>query len=236
MLNVASPTTDMTWQLRQFSIFDHLDPASFESVTRVLHVKEFRKRDPIFLPCDAPRNVYFLLSGRVKVTRTDPLTGREVILFIIRPGELFGLLSRMGEPRANTSAVALQRSHVGYIRGTDFDRLMASPGFALEINRLVGERLVRVATRLDELVFRDVHSRLSRLLLRLADEFPGSRNGSRAIDVTLTQQDLADLIGSTRESANIALNDFRRQGLIDLNRRTIVIRDADRLARIGAHA
>ncbi len=224
----------MAWHLQQFSIFDHLDRDTLESVTRILRVREFKKRDPIFLPCNEPKNLYFLLNGRVKITRTDPATGKDLILFIIRPGELFGLLPRMdGTKRGNTSAVALQRSLVGYIQSRDFDRLMQNHEFAMEINKLVGERLVRVATRLDELVFRDVPSRLSRLLLRLADEFPSEHNGARAIDVTLTQQDIADLIGSTRESANIALNHLRRQGLIDLNRRRIIIREPDKLSQIA---
>jgi len=122
---------------------------------------------------------------------------------------------------------------VGCFSGDDFDRLARNVEFSAEVNRLIRERLARITARLDELVFRDVHARLARLLLRLAREFPLDHNGTPGIDVPLTQQDLADLIGSTRESANIAVNDFRRQGLIDIRRRHILIRDSDRLRRLS---
>jgi CRP/FNR family cyclic AMP-dependent transcriptional regulator len=222
-----------TWHLRQFSIFDHFDHQALESVTRILRVKEFDRRSPIFLPSSEPRNVYFLIRGRVKITRTDPATGREFSLYIIHPGELFGILARAENGNGNTSAVTLQRSLVAYIPGRAFDQLLQNQRFAAEVNHLVGERLVRVASRLDDLVFRDVHSRLSRLLLRLADEFPAEHGNRRAIDVKLTQSDLAQLIGTTRESVNIVLNEFKRDGLVGVQRRQIVILDRDRLAEIA---
>ena len=79
------------------------------------------------------------------------------------------------------------------------------------------------------MVFRDVPARLARSLLRLANDFPGEQAGGARIDVRLTQQDLADLIGSTRESASLAVNSFKRQGLIDVRQRVIFIRDSERL-------
>jgi len=202
-------------------------------VARVLRVREFGKREAIFLPSREPSQVFLLLEGCAKITRTDPLTCRELILFIVRPGELFGLPALTTDRHANTSAVALERSRVGCMNGDDFERLARNSEFSAELNRLVSERLARITERLDELVFRDVHSRLARLLLRLAHEFPREQNGTPVIDVPLTQQDLADLIGSTRESANIAVNDFKRQGLIDIRRRFILIRDPERLRALS---
>ena len=225
---------EMTWHLRRFSIFEHFDRSELEAVTRVLRVQQYARRESIFLPSDEPENVYFLLTGRVKITRVDPNTGKELILFIIRPGELFGLLARPDGVSANTSATALQRSLVGYIRRHDFERLASGTGFAHELNKLAGERLVKVTNRLEEMVFRDVPSRLARLLLRLADEFPGKKGGCRSVDVRLTQQDLADLIGATRESTNIAINDFKRRDLIGTRGRTLVILDITGLKEIAA--
>jgi CRP/FNR family transcriptional regulator len=234
-MHVAANTNlgEKTWHLRRFSVFDHFDRAELESVTRVLRVQQYARREAIFLPSNEPENVYFLLTGRVKITRVDPGTGKELILFIVRPGELFGLLRQDDHAHASTSATALQRALVGYIRRPDFDRLSTRTGFARELSKLVDERLVRVTNRLEELVFRDVPSRLARLLLRLADEFPRRENGRRAIDVRHTQQELADHIAATRETTNIPLNDFKRRGLLDGTRRSLVILDPQGLRKIA---
>ncbi|HEX5131950.1 MAG TPA: Crp/Fnr family transcriptional regulator, partial [Candidatus Krumholzibacteria bacterium] len=128
---------------------------------------------------------------------------------------------------------ALQRSLVGYVPRGDFERMTQQKEFVTELNRLAGERLVKVTNRLEEMVFRDVPSRLASLLLRLADEFPAQRNGRRVIDVRLTQQDLADLIGATRETTSIAINDFRRRGLLDAGRGSITILSPDGLAALA---
>jgi len=178
--------------------------------------------------------VYLLLEGRVKITRTDPTTLRELILFIVRPGEFFGLPGPGTDRTARSNAVALQRSLVGCMSRESYQRLAREREFSEAVEKLIGERLTRVTERLDELVFRDVPSRLAGQLLRLASEFPRVLNGSTVIDVSLTQQDIADLIGSTRESANIAMNALKREGVIDMDRRSIVIRDHERLRGLTA--
>ena len=226
---------EMTWHLRRFSVFEHFDPRELQSVTRVLHMRQFSPREPIYLSSQPRDNVYFLLSGHVKVTRNDGQTGRELILYIIRPGELFGLLSgRRASEHAGNSAIAMERSMVGYVRRPDFERLAQRRSVAAELNRMSDERLTSVTHRLEEMVFRDVPSRLADLLLRLAERFPRERDGVRGIDVRLTQQDIADMIGSTRESASIAINDFKRRGLLDVNHHDIWIIDDNALREIAA--
>jgi CRP/FNR family transcriptional regulator len=162
----------------------------------------------------------------------DPRTGRELILFLVGPGEPFGV-PQTGLPAA-ASAVALDQSNVARMPVALFEQLARIPEFAAGMVRLSTGRLALITTRLDEMVFRDVSTRLARVLLRLASEFPGHHNGTPAIDVRLTQQDLADLIGSTRESASVAVNNFKRQGLIDVRRHIISIRDSDRLRSLTA--
>jgi CRP/FNR family transcriptional regulator len=222
------------WHLRRFGVFEHSDHDQLEAVARVLRIREYKRRDAVFLPGDEPTRVYFLLTGRVKVSRVDPDTGKELILFIVRPGEPFGLLARASDGNAGTTAVALQHSRVGYIQRDDFDRLSQSESVAPELSRLIRERFATVATRLEDIAFRDVGSRLARLLLRLANDFPANVEGRRAIGVRLTQQDLADLIGATRERTNKTLSEFRRRGLIDSRRRTLRILDSPRLEKVAA--
>ena len=217
--------------------FHKLDPAQLDALVRTLRVNIYRRREIVFASRRDAQGVFVLLDGRVKVARVDPRTGRELILFIVGPGELFGTESA-GSP-LSSSAVALDESIVGSMPASAgsmpasaFDQLVRIPEFAAEMVRLTADRLASVSARLDEMVFRDVSARLARVLLRLATEFPGDGQGATAINVRLTQQDLADLIGSTRESASVAVNTFKRQGLIAMRRQTIFIRDSDRLRRL----
>jgi CRP/FNR family transcriptional regulator len=204
-----------------------MEQSQLEEIARGLRVQVYRRRELVFTSRREQPGVLFLLDGRVKLTRADPRTGRELILFIVRPGELFGMPETDASEPA--SAVALDQSVVARMRTADFERLTQDPEFSVEITRMTASRLAHVTSRLDEMVFRDVPARLARVLLRLASDFPGEHNGAAAIDVRLTQQDLADLIGSTRESASLAVNHFKRQGLIDVRQRVIFIRDSERL-------
>lgn len=224
---------ETAWQLRRCVPFEHSNDEEIENLARNLRVREFKRREPVYLPSDRSSCVHVLLKGRVKITRTDPATGKELILYIVHRGEVFGLNLRDGSPHVATSAITLEESLVAFIPRRDFDRLLSNHAFSMELNQVVNEQLARIAARLDELVFRDVPSRLARILVRLADEFPRRFAGFPAIDVVLTQQDLADLLGVTRESTNIALNDLKRRGVIDFRRRVIMIRDRDRLLEIA---
>jgi CRP/FNR family transcriptional regulator, cyclic AMP receptor protein len=234
MTAIDARPRETAWQLRRCVPFDHSNDDEIEGIARNLRVREFKRREPVYLPSDRSACVHVLLKGRVKITRTDSLTGKELILYIVHRGEVFGLNLRDAAPRIATSAITMQKSLVALIPRRDFDRLLSNHAFSVELNQVVGEQLARVAIRLDELAFRDVPSRLARILLRLAEEFPREFAGLPAIDVALTQQDLADLLGVTRESTNIAMNDLKRRGVIDFRRHIIMIRDRARLQEIGA--
>jgi CRP/FNR family transcriptional regulator len=230
MISGAAHITTIAGQLGRATLFRRMETPQLEEIARSLRVQSYRRRELVFTSRGEQPGVLILLDGRVKLTRADPRTGRELILFIVRPGELFGMPETDASEPA--SAVALDQSVVGRMRPTDFERLTLDPEFSVEITRMTVSRLAHVTSRLDEMVFRDVPARLARVLLRLARDFPGEHNGAATIDVRLTQQDLADLIGSTRESASLAVNHFKREGLIDVRQRVIFIRDSERLRNL----
>ena len=222
----ATHFTTVARQLGRTPLFRRMELPQLEEIARGLRVQVYHRRERVFTSRSEVPGVLILLEGRVKLTRADPRTGRELILFIVRPGELFGMNESGDSDPA--SAVALDESVVGRMRSADFERLAQEAEFTAEIARMTASRLAHVTSRLDEMVFRDVPARLARMLLRLAHDFPGECDGA-AIDVRLTQQDLADLIGSTRESASLAVNHFKREGLIDVRERVIFICDSERL-------
>lgn len=226
---------DPLWHLRRFNIFDELDSDGLLRITRLLRLHEYARGDTVFLPSDEFSRVYFVIQGRVKISRVDDRTGRELILYILRPGEVFGLIPRGEGLLGDTMAKAMQRSVVGFAEREDFDRLAREAGLCYELHRMMGNRLVRIETRFKDLMFRDVRTRLARLFLQLADDFPGEvSEGKPCIDIELTQQDIAGLIGATREVTSTHMSAFKRNGWITVEEGKILIQDRESLVSIAA--
>ncbi|MFQ5709936.1 MAG: Crp/Fnr family transcriptional regulator [bacterium] len=221
------------WYLKRFNIFDKFSKKELESLTDLLHLNEFDKRNLIVFPGDNGNKIHFLVKGRAKLSRLSD-DGNEFILEILRPGEIFGPLAVPQEHSTNAQVVALERCLVGHIHHSDFNQLMEKkPDLCFEVIKVMGERLVRIENRLEELLFRDVPCRLARLLLRLSEEYPHELDCGVRIDVTLTQQELANLIGATREMTSITLNRFKRNGWIETHERCICLHDLKNLKKLA---
>lgn len=221
------------WHLKKFNIFEKFPRRELESITSTLQLTEFQKRQPIYLPCEPIRRIYFLIKGKAKLSKIDE-NGRELILEILKPGEIFGQLAFPEEHYSTTAVVALERCTIGHIRENDFRNLMERiPDLCLSTNKLIGTRLLKIENRLEELLFRDVPCRLARLLLRLADEYPRQIACGLRLDLILTQQELANLIGSTREMVSTTLNRFKRHGWIDIHSRHICLHDINAIKALA---
>lgn len=206
--------SNQIWYLSAFNIFENFTKTELESVTKILHLREFNKKDFIALPSNSERRIYFLIKGKAKLTRVEE-DGKELLLDILTPGEIFGPMQSESK-YSSTLVVALNKCIVGHIHETDFNQLQKEkPNLCLAINKVLGSRLVKLENRLEELLFRDVPSRLARLLLRLSDEYPYQLVCGVRIDVVLTQQDMANLIGATRQSTSSTINRFKREGWIE---------------------
>ncbi len=221
------------WHLKQFNLFDTFSREELESVSQILHLKEYQKRAPIVLPVDPERRIYFLMRGKAKLSKIEQ-DGKEVIVDILRSGEVFGHLAFPQQQYYDAVVVALERCTVGHIHESDFHDLLARhPQLCFEINKLMGTRLVRVENRLTELLFRDVPCRLARLLLRLSDEYPEQLSCGTRITMTLTQQELANLIGASRERVNLTLNRFKDRGWIAIHRHHICVHNKRALLELA---
>lgn len=223
------------WHLKKFNVFETFERDELESVTKVLHLQEFKRGEPIHLPDQTERRLYFSIRGRAKLSRVDDGGGKELILYIVKPGEMFGLLAFAREQYLDTRVVALEKCIVGHISEPDFNVLMQkNPDVGLRLNKVVGKRLIKIEHRLEELLFRDVPCRLARLLLRLVDEYEVELPCGSKIDLKLTQQDIANLIGATREMVSLSLNDFKRSGWIAMHRHHVCVHDRQALKKMAA--
>lgn len=220
------------WYLKRINLFSALTPPELQEMDRITRMQEVKKRQPIYLPGDPSNTVYLLKKGRVKISSTAP-SGKEVTFDILEAGEIFGELEMLQDSPREALAEALDDALICAIRREDFDRyLRQHPDLTLKLTKLIGLRLRKIHNRVEDLVFRAVPARLAHLLLELkktdgVPEGPGTR-----LRVKLTHQEMANLIGCSRETVSATLGQFRERGLIQVDGRSITILDSYGLHRL----
>jgi CRP/FNR family cyclic AMP-dependent transcriptional regulator len=225
-------TQNKLWYLKHIRLFDGLSQTEMQEMERITRMQAVKKRQPLYLPGDPSSNVYLLKQGRVKLASTA-VSGKEVTFEILEPGEIFGELEVLeGLPR-ETAAEALDDTLICVIRREDFDKyLEAHPNITVRLTKLIGLRLRRIQSRVEDLVFRDVPARLAHLLLELRKTDGVPDGTSIRLRVKLTHQEIANLIGCSRETVSTTLGQFREQGLIRMEGRLIAILNPDHLTRL----
>jgi CRP/FNR family cyclic AMP-dependent transcriptional regulator len=222
------------WYLKRIHLFAGLSLAELQEMDRITRMQEVKKRQPIYLPGDPANTVYLLKKGRVKISSTAP-SGKEVTFEILEPGEIFGELEALEELPRETSAEALEDVLICAIRREDFDHyLHEHPDLTVKLTKLIGFRLRKIHSRVEDLVFRDVPARLAHVLLELSETMGIPDGAMIRLRVKLTHQEIANLIGCSRETVSTILGEFRERGLISVESRTITILDPAALGRIRA--
>ncbi len=183
----------------------------------------FRRRSPIYL---APDRVYQLQSGRVKMSHVST-EGREVILDFVEPGELFGEMQIL-DASEDVTAEALEDSRVLAIPRARLEGLLHDrPGLALRLARLVAVRRQRTELRLRTLAYSTVPQRLGNLLLQLCRQYGAPHHRGTLLRIRLSQGELGNLIGASREIVNCTLSEFRQKSLVDVSRTQLIVRERE---------
>ena len=212
-------------------LFEALGPAEMEQLADIAQHRRVAKFQFVFMPDESADHLYFLLQGRVKTGTFSP-DGREVIKEILQPETLFGDLALAGETKRSEFAQALH-DEVEYlaIKVQDFQLLMQqNQRLVFACLRHLSQRLQRVEERLAKLVLKDARERIIEFLIETAGR-EGRRVGYETlVKHHLTQQDIANLTGTSRQTVTSVLNDLRKSNLIYFNRTSILIRDIEKLA------
>jgi CRP-like cAMP-binding protein len=179
-----------------------------------------------YAPDDTGEALFILKEGRVQLYRIST-DGRKIVTNTLRPGAVFGEMTLMGQGMYGSFAEATQRCSVCKMDRDHLERLLLDkPQVALRILEVIGRRLLEVEARLEDLAFKTVAGRLASLLLRLMKE-----QGTTILG--LTHQNLADDIGTHRETTTQTLTRFRALGLLDTGRKRIEILDSEGLLHIA---
>jgi len=222
--------SEKLWHLKRCDLFEQLSTEELRQVESRCRARQFPRNSPIYLPADQADAVLLMASGRAKICGFSA-DGKQAILAFIEPGELFGELALLVPGDRDEYAEAVEASTVVLIPADEMQRLMeAHATVAVGITRLIGLRRRRIERRLKYLLFRSNRERLVHLLLELAEQYGQRGPEGVQLGIKLSHQDLASVIGSTRETVTVVLGEMQTEGLVKLGRRKIVLQKLDRLA------
>jgi len=221
--------SDRIWFLKRCPLFERLTPAESHRLEANSTLRSFARRQIIYFPGEAGQTVLVLARGRVKI-KSVTSDGRESILAFIDEGELFGELAILDAAPRGEFAEAVEPSQVLAVPRDDIVWLMERrPEVALHVTKLFGFRLRRVENRLRNILFRSNRERVVALLLELLDSHGQKDADGWEIQLRLSHQDLANLIGATRETVTVTLGQLQRDGLIQVRRQRIRVLKRARL-------
>jgi CRP/FNR family transcriptional regulator, cyclic AMP receptor protein len=215
--------------LRRHSLFGQLSPAMIEHLGSYMKWRRLPRGTVIFAKGDPSTGLMGVLAGEVKISAPSA-DGREIVLTTMHEGDIFGEIALLdGQPRT-ADATAITDCELMVIERRDFIPFLHSqPDVTLQIIEILCSRLRRTTEQVQDVTFLNLPTRLAKTLLRLAAERPGS-----APKVAITQREISQIIGRSRESTNKQLRSWAKHGLIRLQRRAVVILRADKLAEVAA--
>lgn len=198
------------------TIFSDLEKAEIDALMSMAIRRSYKARDVVLRKGDPALQIFVIASGRLKAI-TSGSEGRQAALSIMGPGEVFGEVAVLdGDPRSAT-ITALEPCELFVVQRSDLFRFLETrPKVAIKLLEVLARRLRRLSERVEDSTFLEVPERLAKQLLRLADRY-GRNIGSGAvrIELKLSQQELGDLVGATRESVNKQLRVWVGGGLIE---------------------
>lgn len=214
---------DVPELLQSVPIFSDLDNAGIETLSRVVARKVYPKDGVVFFENESGDSLFMILSGRVKVTILGD-DGREIILTVLGPGDFFGEMSLLdNEPRSAT-AIVTEETELVSLQRADFESVLAdNKEIALGLIRVLTQRLRRADQQIETLALLDVYGRVARLIVDLAREEGRRLKDGRVAFRRVTHQEIANRIGTTRETVTRILKDLERAGRIKVEGKEIVV-------------
>jgi CRP/FNR family transcriptional regulator, cyclic AMP receptor protein len=217
--------------LRRAPLFDALDDDSAAALQTGVTIVNLARAERLFDEGASGNQLYVILDGKIKLTRAAA-DGRENLLSVLGPGEMFGELS-LFDPRPRTaSATAVTDSRLAALAHDDLRSwLTGRPDVALHLLQALAQRLRRANDVMADLVFTDVPGRVAKALLDLAERFGTAQEDGLQVNHDLTQEELAQLVGASRETVNKALADFAARGWLQLSAKSVLLIEPERLRK-----
>jgi CRP/FNR family transcriptional regulator, cyclic AMP receptor protein len=214
--------------LSDVDLFRDLGDRDMTELDRMTTITTVPRGRVFYQPEDIGEVLFLIKQGQVQLYRISP-EGKKLVIATLGPGTLFGEMALLGQQMHNAFAEAIEDCLILVMSRADLERLILNkPVVGLRMLEITGRRLSDAEARLEDMAFKGIPARLASLLLRL-----GAERGSNDI-IGMTHQDLAETIGTYRETATQVLNDMKGQGLIEIGRKRISILDFERLSKLAS--
>ncbi|GAB6072237.1 helix-turn-helix domain-containing protein [Venenivibrio stagnispumantis] len=219
--------------LRKIDIFKELKDDQIKEIAKFFYIKEYKKGDYIFTEGDEEPGIYIVLEGIVKLEK-ETLEGKTVILRLATPYDIIGWpVLKDSKPTSTYTARALIDSKLLYISNSNFLKLLVMyPALAVRITCDISKRILEAYDRLKSLAVEKVEGRIATLLLELAEKIGKKEKDKVVINAPITRQDIAEMTGTTVETAIRIISRWKKEGIIDTERGKIEIYDIDYLKDI----
>ena len=215
--------------LQKVPLFHGLSEDQLLEISRLLFERSYNKGRIIFMEGEPGEAVYILKAGFIKLTKRLE-DGREHILHFVNPGEVFAEVVLFGGGNYPATAEVQEASVVGVLRNQDIERLLSShPNMAVEMLRIMSKRLRTAQEKIMNLALHDTSRRLAFTLLKMAEDHGVTHPRGTLINFSLTNQEFANLTGTSRETVNRMLNSFKRAGAINIERQQIILTNKNKL-------
>jgi CRP/FNR family transcriptional regulator, cyclic AMP receptor protein len=212
-------------------LFAGVDPTTADLLASAMTTRKVDRGHVVFSEGDTGDRLFIVLEGKVKISRSAA-DGRENLLAVLGPSEMFGELSLFDPGPRTATATAVTDSALASLDHDDLRPLLvAQPAVASQLLAALAQRLRRTNEAMADLVFSDVPGRVAKALLDLAERFGADEVDGVRVHHDLTQEELAQLVGASRETVNKALSEFANRGWLRLEGRTVLLLDRERLAR-----
>jgi CRP-like cAMP-binding protein len=217
--------------VRRAPLFTALDEAAAVSLRASMDTVKIAKGSILFKEGDDGEHLYVIVDGKLKLG-TSSGDGRENLLSILGPGEMFGELSLFDPgPRTSTATAVTDAKLLSLGHEKVIPWLKQHPEVSLQLLTRLSQRLRRTNEAVGDLVFSDVPGRVAKALIDLGDRFGKTTPEGLLVNHDLTQEELAQLVGASRETVNKALADFAGRGWLKLDGRSVLIADVERLSK-----
>ncbi|HET6442957.1 MAG TPA: Crp/Fnr family transcriptional regulator [candidate division Zixibacteria bacterium] len=214
--------------LSNIEIFQDLSSNELEEIDRQITMSSCAPGRIFYMPEDSGEVLFLLKKGRVQLYRISP-NGKKLVVETLGPGAIFGEMSLVGQGMHNTFAEAVDECLLCVMSRSDVERLMRDkPMVSFRFVEALGDRVASLESRLEEIAFKSIPARLASLLLRLSD---GQGDGN--VISGYTHQDLGEMLGTYRETVTQTLNEFKSNGLVDISRKRVEIRDRNGLEMLA---
>jgi CRP/FNR family cyclic AMP-dependent transcriptional regulator len=218
--------------LRRSSLFARLGDGEIDVILARAMVARHAEGDLIFAKGDPGNSMMAVLEGRIMITAPSQ-DGRQVVLTVMRDGDVFGEIALLDGKERTADATAMTDCELLVVpRRSLLALLERRPDLCIDLLIVLCERLRRTNEQVEDLAFLDLEARIAKVLIRLAEENDRGQSGTAPVGVKISQRALGELVGGSRESVNKHLQDWKRSGIIAIEKGSIVIHDVEALAEL----